>query len=348
LRLESFRSGLQNLPIELIGQICGYLPQHDLAKFGRTCKAANAATERQIWRHLILRNQVIVKPWFQFGSRASCTSVSVSKAHQKIVDHLNNRPDLAQAVRRVTIPAAPMYSNHVADILNLVGPDVRKIGFHRTSDSNYIASQTHDPCRIGLDQVFRSMAPMPNVTHLNLILPAWQWVDCWKYALIATPSLQELRVGPLGVFGGIPTLEKYTPANTPSLPSLNLLSIGQMCTALEPAIIHLIKSSNCHIIRLWLGDPEGSWIGSKDFKEFLVEWNDRLNLEVALPSTDEKGANWLEEREVKEEDMMDQEFVMELWMTMLRTCFPTLVFLIALFCLIHVTVVMRLDFMDLI
>jgi hypothetical protein len=177
-----------------------------------------------------------------------------------------------------------MYSDHLSDVINLVGPNLRRIDFLPDSASSYVPSQTHDPCRVGLDQVFKSVTPMPLVTHMRLALPAWQWVNSWNYALTATPGLQELRVGPLGEFGGLPTLEKYTPHDSPSLPSLNLLSIEQMCSALEPATINLIRTSNCHTVRLWINDPEGSWKSSKEFQEFLVDWKDRLHLEIGLPS----------------------------------------------------------------
>jgi hypothetical protein len=207
-----------------------------------------------------------------------------------------------------------MYSNHLSDIINLIGPSLRRIDFVPDSDPNYVPSQTHDPCRVGLDQVFKSVTPMLHVTHMRLALPVWQWVDSWKYALTATPSLQELRVVPLGAFGGIPTLEKYTPTDSPSLPSLNLLSIEQMCTTLEPAIINLIKSSKCHRVRLWLNDPEGSWKSSKEFKEFLVEWKDRLDLEIGLPSADQEEEDWLKGNftKMKGDNVMDQDWVMEL------------------------------------
>jgi hypothetical protein len=177
---------------------------------------------------------------------------------------------------------------------------------------------------------------MLHVTHMKLALPAWQWVDSWKFALTATPALQELHFGPLGAFGELPTLEKYTLANSPSLPLLKLLSIEQMCTALEPAIIDLIKSSTCHTVRLWLDDPEGSWKSSKQFKEFLVEWRDRLDLEIGLPSADQEEEDWLEGNNIKMkgEDMMDQDWIMELWMSALMSCLPTFVFLIVLFCFV--------------
>lgn len=229
-----------------------------------------------------------------------------------------------------------MYSNHLSDIINLIGPNLRRIDFINDLDSNYVPSQTHEPRRVGLDQVFKSITPMPHVTHMRLALPAWQWVDSWKFALSATPALQELRIGPLGAFGGLPTLEKYTATNSPSLPLLKLLSIEQMCRALEPAIINLIKTSTCHTVRLWLDDPEGSWKRSNEFKDFLVEWKDRLELEIALPSADQEEEDWLEGNNIKMkgEDMMDQDWIMELWMSALMSCLPTFVFLIVLFCFV--------------
>jgi hypothetical protein len=238
-----------------------------------------------------------------------------------------------------------MYSNHLSDIINLIGPNLRRIDFVPESDPNYVPSQTHDPCRVGLDQVFKSVTPMLHVTHMRLALPAWQWVHSWKFALTATPALQELRIGPLGAFGGLPTLEKYTATNSPSLPLLKLLSIEQMCTALEPAIINLIRTSTCPTVKLWLDDPEGSWKSSKEFEEYLVEWKDRLDLEIGLPSVNQEEEDWLEGNNIKTkgEDMMDQDWIMCLWMSGLTSCLPTFVFLIVLFWLVRVTVVMWID-----
>jgi len=345
--VESLSPDIQRLPLEILGQICTHLNRNDLAKFARTCKAANTASERLLWRHLVIQNKSSARPWYQLRYRASYDASVTSKAHSKLFNHLSSRPDLAQSVRRLTIPSGRMYSDRLSEVINLVGPNLRRIDFVRDLDSNHVPSQTHDPCRVGLDQVFKSVKPMRQVTHMRLALPAWQWVNSWKYALTATPGLQELRIGPLGSFGGIPTLEKYTLANSPSLPSLSLLSIEQMCTALEPAIIHLIQTSNCHTVRLWLDDPEGSWDSGKELKEFLVNWRDRLDVEIGLPSADEDEEDWLEGKKVKGDDMLDQDYIMEIWMSGLMSCLPTLVFLIVLFCLIHVTVVMRIDLVNL-
>ena len=340
--VESLSPDIQRLPLEILGQICTHLNRNDLAIFARTCKAANTASERQLWQHLIIPNESNTPPWYQLRYRASYEANMTSEAHLKLVHRLIGRPDIAQAVRQLTIPAGRMYSDRLSDVINLVGPNLRRVDFVHNSE-NYVASQTYDPCRVGLDQVFKLVNPMHQVTHMRLALPAWQWVSSWKYALTATPGLQELRIGPLGAFGGIPTLAKYTLANSPSLPSLSLLSIEQMCTALEPAIINLIQTSTCHTIRLWLDDPEGSWDSGKDFRDFLVEWKDRLNLEIGLPSADQDEEDWLEGKKIKREDMMDQDYIMEIWMSGLMSCLPTLVFLIVLFCVIHVTVVMRND-----
>ena len=131
------------------------------------------------------------------------------------------------------------YSESLSNIIRLVGPNLRRIDFSPGSGLNIVPSQTDNSCRAGLDQMFKSTTPMPLMTHMRLVLPASQWVNSWKYALIATPALQELRVGTLGAFDRIPTLERYPPTDSLCLPSLNLLSIEQMCTALEPAIINL-------------------------------------------------------------------------------------------------------------
>lgn len=234
------------------------------------------------------------------------------------------------------------YSESLSNIINLVGPNLRRIDLSRDLDLNLIPSLTDDSCRVGSDQMFKLITPMPLVTHMRLALPASQWVNSWKCALIATPALQELRVGTLGAFDRIPTLEGYTPTDSPCLPSLDLLSIEQMCTALEPAITNLIKSSDCHIVRLWLDDPEGSWKSSKEFKEFLVEWEDRLDLKIGLPPADQEEEDWLEGKEMKGEDMMDQDRTMELWMSVLISCFPTVSLIIVLFTSKHVAGPMKL------
>jgi len=228
------------------------------------------------------------------------------------------------------------YSESLSNIIRLVGPNLRRIDFSPGSGLNIVPSQTDNSCRAGLDQMFKSTTPMPLMTHMRLVLPASQWVNSWKYALIATPALQELRVGTLGAFDRIPTLERYPPTDSLCLPSLNLLSIEQMCTALEPAIINLIKSSNCHPVKLWLDDPQGSWDSSKEFKEFLVDWKDRLDLKIGLPPADQEEEDWLEGKEMKGEDMMDQDRIMELWMSVLMSCFPTISLIIVLFTLKHV------------
>jgi len=235
-----------------------------------------------------------------------------------------------------------LYSESLSNIINLVGPNLRRIDFSRGVDLNLIPSLTDDSCRVGLSQMFKLITPMPLVTHMRLVLPASQWVNSWKYALIATPALQKLRIGALDAFGGISTLERYTPTDSPCLPSLNLLSIEQMSTALEPAIIDLIKSSSCHTVKLWLDDPEGSWKSSKEFKEFLVEWEDRLDLKIGLPPADQEEEDWLEGKEMKGEDMMDQDRIMELWMSVLISCFPTVSLIIVLFTLKHVAGPMKL------
>ena len=134
---------------------------------------------------------------------------------------------------------------------------------------------------------------------MNLALPI-EWSDAWNDILAATPYLQELRFGPLEEYAGgwdldldaepEPNYEAYKPTGlAPSLPFLTLLSIEQMSTELEPAIIKLIKTSSAPIVKLVMADPAGYYFEKgKEFNKFLTEWmeNGRLELEMELPKPD--------------------------------------------------------------
>jgi len=74
----------------------------------------------------------------------------------------------------------------------------------------------------------------------------------------------------------------------------------------------------------------------------LAEWNDRLDLKIGLPPADEEEEDWLEEKEMKGEDMMDQDRIMELWMSVLMSCFPTISLIIVLFTLKYVVAPVKL------
>jgi hypothetical protein len=107
------------------------------------------------------------------------------------------------------------------------------------------------------------------------------------------------------------------------MPFLLSLIIGQMCTALEPAIISLVKDSNCHPITLRLLNPGGSWIISDEFTEFLAHWKDRLELDMGLPfANQEKGQGG---------SMIDQEDVMEHWVFLLKWYLSALGLTISIF-----------------
>ena len=74
----------------------------------------------------------------------------------------------------------------------------------------------------------------------------------------------------------------------------------------------------------------------------MAEWNDRLDLKIGLPPADEEEEDWLEEKEMKGEDMMDQDRIMELWMSVLMSCFPTISLIIVLFTLKYVVAPVKL------
>jgi len=76
-------------------------------------------------------------------------------------------------------------------------------------------------------------------------------------------------------------------------------------------------------------DPGDSWSGSNEFLELLRGQKDKLDVEIGLPSG---------HREEKKEDgdMMDEDRIMELWMSTLMSCLPTISLIIALFTLKYV------------
>jgi hypothetical protein len=162
-----------------------------------------------------------------------------------------------------------MYSDRLFEIINLIGPNLRRIDFLPPSaDVDFVHSQNHDPSRLRLDQSLKLVVPMP---------------------------------------------------------FLQALTIGQMCSELEPAIINLVKNSDCHPVKICLLDPGDSWIGSDEFMEFLIESKDGLDLEVGLPSVNQ------EKGEMGGEDMMDQEDVMELWVFLLKWYLSALGLILSIF-----------------
>jgi hypothetical protein len=121
---------MQDLPLEILGQICTHLHRHDLAKLVRTCKAANIPSERRLWQHLVIQNKSNARPRYHLcKSRATCNASVISRSHHKLVSHLLNRLDLAQAVHHLTIPATRIYSDHLVDMINIVGPSLGRIDF---------------------------------------------------------------------------------------------------------------------------------------------------------------------------------------------------------------------------
>jgi len=161
---------------------------------------------------------------------------------------------------------------------------------------------------------FKWVEPMPRVTKMKVAFP-FEWAKLWTSLLAATPNLQQLHFAPLeGYAGGWdldldaeiePIFAEYedTPL-TPDLPFLTLLSIEQMSTELESAIVKLIESSSAPTVKFIMGDPAGYYVErGQEFNKFLTEWIDsgRLELEIELPKADweEKATLWEEEREVE-------------------------------------------------
>jgi hypothetical protein len=310
-------AGLSSLPLELFGGICGHLGQHDLAQFAQTCLFANDASERRLWKHLNLVEGESDLPaqWYRMGPRSSVYYGFTQRCYRELLFHLEDRVDLASSVEKLTIAAHRNYSCMTASLLNMVGPTLRELEIRATCESrNLLSTPSLQPWLVDPDVAFKWVEPMLRVTKMKVAFP-FEWAKLWTSLLAATPNLQQLHFAPLeGYAGGWdldldaeiePIFAEYedTPS-TPELPFLTILSIEQMSTELESAIIKLIKSSLAPTVRLIMGDPAGYYLQrGQEFNKFLTEWMDsgRLELEIELPKPDweEKDAFWEEEREVE-------------------------------------------------
>lgn len=295
-------TGLSTLPLDLYPNICDHLSQHDLNQWARTCLKANDAAERKLWKHLNLVEGESDLPafWRRMGRRPDFWSGYTQRCYKELIDHLEDRPDLAYSVEKLSLAAHRCYPRRVANIINLVGSTVRELDIRSTSETRVRWADPTDVPGFAMPQeIFKLIKPMPRVTKMNLALPV-EWSDAWNDTLTATPYLQELRFAPLkGYAGGWdldldaepePIYEAYrTTGTAPSLPFLTCLTIEQMSTELEPAIIKLIKTSTAPTVKLVMADPAGFYFEKgKEFNKFLTEWleNGRLELEMELPKPD--------------------------------------------------------------
>ena len=295
-------TGLSALALDLYPNICDHLGQHDLAQWARTCLKANDAAERQLWKHLNLAEGESDLPafWRRMGRRSDFWNGYTQRCYRELIDHLEDRPDLAHSVEKLSLAAHRCYPRRVANIINLVGSTVRELDIRSTSEMRVRWADPTDVPGFAMPQeIFKLIKPMPRVTKMNLALP-FEWSDAWNDILAATPYLKELRLGPLkGYAAGWeldldaepePVYETYKLTGlAPSLPFLTYLSIEQVSNELEPAIIKLIKSSSAPTVKLVMADPPGSYFEKgKDFNKFLTESleNGRLELEMELPKPD--------------------------------------------------------------
>jgi hypothetical protein len=299
LILTELTAGFSALPLELFGGICDHLGQHDLTQFAQTCRYANDASERRLWKHLNLVDGESDLPaqWWRMGPRPKYYEGLNQRCYRELIDHLEDRPDLATSVDKVTIPAHRFYSKRVANLINLLGPTLKELDFRCCFESRMYRGS--GPCWVNLDQLFEQIHPLPRVTKMNIGM-SFQWAEGLNGSLTATPNLQELH---LAVIEGYPcgldydmdaevepiyAAYEHTPP-TPSLPCLTVLSIEQMSIELESVIIQLLKSSSAPTIKLLLGDPAGYYIErGQIFRNFLSEWtgSGRMKLEIALPYPD--------------------------------------------------------------
>jgi hypothetical protein len=317
LILTELSAGLSTLPLELFGGICCHLAQNDLAQFAQICLFANDASERRLWKHLNLVEGEADLPaqWCRMGPRPSIYYGFTQRCYRELLFHLEDRPDLAGSVEKLTIAAHRNYSCMTASLLNMVGPTLRELEIRATCESRcMLSTPSLQPWLVDPDVAFKWVEPMPRVTKMKVAFP-FEWAKLWTSLLAATPNLKQLHFAPLeGYTGGwdldldaeiepIYAAYEETPP-TPDLPSLTLLSIEQMSTELESAIIKLIKSSSAPTVKLIMGDPAGYYVErTQKFNKFLTEWMDsgRLELEIELPKADweEKEAFWDEEREAE-------------------------------------------------
>ena len=223
-------TGFSSLPLELMGDICANLWKKDLTQFAQTCRYANDAAERRIWKHL---NLVYDEPdlgvqWRPLGEQTRQRRRMSQNMYKELVLRLEERPELASSVHTLTIAAQRSYSNKLGDLLNLVGPTLREIDIRKAFGSRDLeADPTSQPWLIDLDQVFKSVKPLNRVTKMNLTLP-FEWSKIWTRVLPAFPNLQELQVTTMAssvcsgdwdrVFGDFstepwPTYETYKPAD---------------------------------------------------------------------------------------------------------------------------------------
>jgi len=133
-------TGLSSLPLELFGGISDHLGHHDLTRFAQPCLFGNDASERRLWKHLNLVEGETDLPaqWYRMGPLPSIYYGFTQRCYRELLFHLEDRPDLASSVEKLTIAAHRNYSCMTASLLNVVGLTLRELEIRATCESRCI------------------------------------------------------------------------------------------------------------------------------------------------------------------------------------------------------------------